>query len=70
MPDCYEVYDIGFSHLAALSQYMRFVGDQINLKNFLQLISRECCYIASPNKFASHFLQNIYEKNVTSIRKA
>ena len=33
------IYDIGFYHSRALSQYTRFVADQVHLKNFLQLIS-------------------------------
>ena len=33
------VYDIDFSYLRALAQFTCFVGDQVFLKNFLQLIS-------------------------------
>ena len=33
------VCDIGFSHITSLSQYIRFVGGQVFLNIFLQLIS-------------------------------
>ena len=34
-----HVYDFDFSHLRALAQYIRFVSDQVFLRNFRQLIS-------------------------------